>query len=147
MWLLSKKPTRERLREYKTLKISGMKIVIRKINPLVDFAVDKMPQIFTSFISRRKTTPEQQINEATLRKSQEDMKNVISAGIVEPELGKKINIDDIMANTAMALELYTEVIVHSLNMFKGIKGVFFSIKTRRLFYTAYVKNLAKLQTN
>lgn len=149
MWLLSKKPTQERLRQHKTLKISGMKFVIRKINPLVDFPVDKMPQIFSSFITRRKTTPEEQINEATLRKSQDDMKNIIAAGLVKPEVtfepvkpkDNKIAIDDIMSDSVLALKLYTEIIVHSLNMFKGLKGVFFSVRTKRAFYLSYRKNL------
>jgi len=140
-----KKTTRENLRQYKTLRISGMKFVIRKINPLVDFSVDKMPQIFSSFISRR--TAEQQINEATLRKNQDDMKNIIGAGLVEPDIeAGKISLDDIMADSALALELYTEIIVHSLNTFKGLKGVFFSAKTKRLFYSGYAKNLENLLT-
>lgn len=143
--MFSRKPNRERLRQYKKLKISGMKFVIRKLNPLVDFPSDKMPQIFTTFISKRKADPEQQVNEAVLRKNQEDMKAVIIAGVVKPEIPKKVTIEDILADSMLALKLYTEIIIHSLNMFRGIKGLFFSIRLRRSFYIAYQKNMENLQ--
>jgi len=143
--LFSRKPTRARLRRYKTVRISGFKFVIRKLNPLIDFPDDKMPQIFTSFISRRKVDPEKQINEAALRKTYQDMKNVIEAGLVYPELSENLTIDDIMADYVLALKLYTEIVVHSLNMFRGLKGLFFSLKTKRLFYTTYASNMESFQ--
>lgn len=142
--LFSKKPTKERLRQYKTVKISGMKFVIQKLNPLVDFTADKMPQIYTAYISRRKPNPEQQVSEATLRKSNEDIKNIISAGLVPDKIDQDINIEDIMSDSYLALKLYTEILAHSLNMYKGLRGLFFSAKIKRLLHLEYQKNLEKL---
>lgn len=142
--MFSTKPTTEKLRQYKKIKLSGMKFIIKKLNPLVDFPSGRMPQIFTYFVSRRKAE-EPVINEAVLRKNLEDMKAVIVAGVVRPEIGEKIQIEDILANSVLALKLYTEIIIHSLNMFKGVKGLFFSVKTRRAFYTEYRKNMESLQ--
>ena len=140
------KPSKKKLRQYKTIRLAGMKFIIKKINPIVDFPQGKMPQIFTSFISRRKVEGEQPVSEAILRKNQEDMKNVIQAGLIEPKLSDEgIHIDDILADSVLALKLYTEIITHSLNRFRGLKGVFFSRKIRRTFYSEWQKNMEKLQ--
>jgi len=139
--MFNRKITRKRLQQHKTIRIAGMKFVIKKINPLLDFSTDKMPQIFTSFISKRKIEPEQQINEVVLRRSQEDMKNIIIAGLIKPSLNGEIKVEDIMTDPTLALRLYTEILVHSLNMFKGLKGLFFSAKIRHLLYIGYQKNL------
>lgn len=146
MWPFSKKVTKERLRQYKTIKISGMKFVIRKLNPLFDFSLDKMPQIFSSHMSNRKVDETKPVNEATLKRNQEDMKNVIVAGLIDPDLTDKVSIEDIMGDSGLALKLYTEIIIHSLNMFKGVKGLFFSIKLRRAFSIEYQKSMEKAQT-
>jgi hypothetical protein len=119
-----------------------MRFVIRKLNPLVDFPANKMPQIFTSFVSNRKVSPDQKLPEAAIRKNIEDLKNIIIAGLVEPKLDDKLSIDDIISNSLRALKLYTEILVHSLNAFKGLKGLFFSTKIRQLLYIEYQKNLA-----
>ena len=142
-----RKPSKEKLRQYKTVKFAGMRFVIRKLNPIVDFSQGKMPQIFTSFISKRKPEGNQPISESILRKNQEDMKAVIQAGLIEPKFSDEgINIDDILADSVLALKLYTEIIVHSLNVFRGLKGLFFSRKTKRLFYSEWQKNMDKLRT-
>lgn len=144
--MFAKNPNRERLRQYKRIKISGMRFTIRKLNPIIDFPFGKMPQIFTTFISKRKVDPEQQVGEAVLRKSQEDMKLVIQAGLVKPEIPEKVAIEDILADSVLALKLYTEIIIHSLNAFRGLKGVFFSVNLRRLWRTELRKNMDKLLT-
>lgn len=146
-----KKPTKEKIRQYKTIRYSGMKFVIRKLNPFFDFSINQMPQIFSSFISRRKVDPESIANESTMRKAQEDMRVLICAGLVFPKVNlttnknKDLSIEDIMSDTNLALRLYTEILIHSLNMFKGLKGLFFSVKTRRLFYIEYRKSMEKHQ--
>ena len=148
-----KKPKKGDFRELKKIKIDGVRLTIRKLNPLLDFERDRMPQIFTSFISRRPIKEEPIINEAQVRKQQEDMQAVVKAGLVEPELvpvdknerkGKEegVTIDDIFANINFATKLYIEILTHSLNQFKGLKGLFFYHKTKRLFYTSIAKHMA-----
>lgn len=146
MWFFSKKPSKERLRQYKTVKISGMRFVIKKINPLIDFSSDKMPQLFTAFTSRRKPDPNRKLTEVELRKHQEDMKNIISAGLVPEKIDKDIDIEDIMSDEYISLKLYTEILIHSLNRFRGLKGLFFSKKLRHIMFIEYQKNLVKLLT-
>ena len=144
--MFNKKITKKRLQQHKTVKIDGMKFVIKKINPLLDFPADRMPQIFTSFVSKRKVNPEQQLNEHSLRRSQEDVKLTIAAALIEPKLGDEITVEDIMTDATLTLKLYTEILVHSMNMFKGWKGLFFSAKIRRSLYSGYQENIEKLPT-
>lgn len=146
MWFFGKKPGKKDLQSLKKVKISGFKFTIKKLNPFLDFNRDEMPQIFTTFISKRKVDVPVQPNEAQIRKYQEDMRMIIEAGVVYPKLvpvgkdedkGKEkgITINDIFASIEFASKLYLEIIIHSLNQFKGLKGLFFSQKIRRLFYT------------
>lgn len=141
--LFSQKPTKARLRQYKHINACGMRFVIQKINPLADFPVDKIPQIFTSFVTKRKAESEVVLNEATIRRGFEDMKNIINAGLIKPELGKDIFIDDIMSDSVLAMKLYVEIVAHSLTTFRGMKGLFFSARIRRLLFMELQKNLEK----
>ena len=75
MWF-DHKAEKWRLAGYKRIKVNGQIFTIRKINPLLDFKSDSMPQIFTSFISRRKVEPH-----TDPAKAQADMMNVIEAGL------------------------------------------------------------------
>lgn len=136
MSLLSK------IRQHRTVKISGIKYKIRKINPILDFPQGKMPQIFSSFESRRKVDENQKVNDAVIRRSYEDMKGMIIAGLIKPKLGEEIKIDDIMCDAEIAFKLYAEILIHSLNRFSNSwRGVFFSRKLRRLLFTQWHKNL------
>ena len=132
---------KEKLRLYKKVKINGVKFVIKKINPLLDFPADKMPQIFTSFKSNR---PSGELQPAEMRKTLEDVKNMILAGVVSPKIGEEVDISDIMADNSTSVQLYIAILTHSLNIFRGVKGVFFSIKTRWLMYTQWRKHMAKI---
>lgn len=147
MWPFSKKPKKGDFREIKSITIDGIRMKIRKLNPLLDFERDKMPSIFTSFVSRRPVTEEPIVNEAQVRKQHDDMKAVVSAGLVYPELapvgkatGDQITINDIFANINFGSRLYVDILAHSLNHFKGIKGLFFYQKIRRQFYISIAKH-------
>lgn len=144
MGLFNREPSKAKLRQYKRIKVGGMKYTIQKINPVLDFPVNKMPQIFTDFQSKRKTD-KVVMNEAVLRRNYEDMKSIILAGVVKPDLAD--TIDDIMSDFTIALSLYIEVLTHSLNCFRGLKGLFFSTKIRRSMYISYQKNLTNSHQN
>ena len=138
---------KQKLQGFKTVRICGTKFVIKKINPLLDFTSENMPQIFSSFISRRgPATPD-------LKNIQKQMMDMVSAGLVEPKLvpvgtGDKkgneegITVDDLFRDETLAIKLYQEILIHSLNKFRGLKGVFFLIKLRRAFYIELRKNTA-----
>ena len=136
--------------------MGGLNFTIRKVNPLIHFSYDKIPQIFSQYSTKRR--PDIDLtNPAVIAKTFEDMKSVVAAGLVKPELvpvgkgelkGKEggITIDDIFIDEETGVKLYLEIIAHSLNKFKGLKAVFFSIKIRRLLFTEWRKRLASYPT-
>ena len=134
--IFSKNPTKETLQGRKAVTVCGSKFVIRRINPLLDFPMERMPQVFTSFVSKRKqaeTLPQDQ------KKILEEMRLVVEAGLVDPELvprGKEgITVEDIFRDTDCGVRLYWEILWHSMYRLKGLKGVFFSIGKRLLLST------------
>lgn len=138
------------LQGLKKLKIFGGKYVIRRINPLLDFTYDKMPQIFTHYISKRPVDTALP-HPAQLQRNFEDMKLIVQAGVVEPKLvpvgkgeakGKEdgITVEDLFVDMELGTRLYLEIFAHSLNRFRGLKGLFFSIKIRHLLFMLYRSN-------
>ena len=129
-----KTPTLEKLRGHKKLKINGMTFVIKRINPLVDFPANKMPQIFTEMnMTRRPLNPNP--SQLEVKRQIQDMMTTIEAGVVEPELGPvgskgKLTAEDLFRDPGMGLKLFHEILDHSLNNFRGLKRVFFSIGIR-----------------
>lgn len=149
-------PTEGQLRGYKKVKISGWEFTIRKLNPIVDFEPTKMPQIFTAFQSMRKV--EGGPIEERQKKIEEDLKEIVFKGVVFPELvraasgekrGKEggITADDLFRDPEVGYKLYTEIIAHSLNQFKGLKGVFFSLKIKQLLLTQWREDMADIRRN
>ena len=136
MGLFSKKTTVEELRGYKKITINGMRFVIKRINPLLDFHSDQMPQIFTDFVSARPSalpsiTPE------SIKKYQEDMYAVIRAGVIEPVLSKEgITPEDLFRDMEVGVKLYQSILEHSMNRFKGLRKLFFSIRSK---YNSYIE--------
>ena len=140
---------KDKLQGHKVIKVCGQKFTIRKINPIMDFPADKMPQIFTSFKSERKT--EKSAFSATA--IMEQMMRVIEAGVVYPPLvpigkgdkhGKEdgITAEDLFRDEESGVKLFQEIMLHSLNRFRGVKGVFFSLKNRLTFAINLAKNMA-----
>lgn len=146
---------KSKLQGHRIVRVFGSRYVIRKINPLLDFPYDKVPQIFSSFYSKRPkvdTSP----HPANIQKTLDDMKSIVAVGIVKPELipmgkgekrGKEdgITVDDLFVDIELGSKLYLEIIAHSLNRFRGLKGLFFSIKIRQLLFTEWQKNMGNDQ--
>ena len=144
---------KEKLQGHKTVKVFGARYVIRKINPLLDFSYDTMPQIFSSHISKRPvvdTTP----HIAQLQKALKEMKLIVQTALVDPVLipvgkGEKyrkedgITVDDMFVDAELGSRLYLEIIAHSLNRFKGIKGFFFTMRIRHSLLTEWRKSMDK----
>lgn len=139
--------TKAELQGHKKVKVCHSQFTIRRINPLLDFDLEHMPQIFTSFQSNRKTDKSPYDPKVLL----EQMMRVVEAGVVDPPLacvgkgaarGKEegITVEDIFRDEECGYKLYSEIMLHSLNRFSGLKKVFFSVKTRLAYYI----NLAKL---
>lgn len=142
MWPLTPRSKREQLQGIKTIRVNGHKFKIRKVNPFQDFPADRMPQIFSYAIKRRKLDVENlPLNDAQIRRGIEDMKAVVTAGVIEPRLCPEIlTVDDLFRWGDTGSKLYLEILAHSLNQFRGLTGVFFSIKIRRSLYTAWQKS-------
>jgi hypothetical protein len=144
MWPFSKDATLAAVKGYKKISVNGMRFTIRRLNPLKDFPADKMPQIFTDFQSRR---PEVQVDSpAALKKAQEDMYAILKAGIVEPEIVAEeakdgIKASDLFRDTTMGPKLFIEIVSHSLTVFRGLKGVFFSARTRLWLWMRWLKGM------
>lgn len=142
MFGIFRRDMKQELRGHKTVKVNGHKFVIKKLNPIIDFQLNEMPQIFTSFVSRRKA--EQEPDPALM---QRDMYKIVEAGLVEPELvpvgkgdkhGKEagITVEDIFRDPEIGARLYSEIIFHSMCHFKGLKKVFFYLGNRVRYYIA-----------
>ncbi len=150
MWPFSSKSIgKDALAGVKTIKINGWVFKLKRINPLLDFHPDKMPQIFTDFQSRRqRKEPEVQDQAAQARKAQADMYAIIEAGLVEPQLvkvgqgdlrGKEdgITVEDLFRDADTGAKLYFEILAHSLNRFRGLKGAFFTLRLRQQLLTSW----------
>lgn len=146
---LFKKESREDFLGLKTVRVNGHKFIIRKINPFLDFHSEKIPQIFTYHFQRKKPAEtEQKITPEYIRKSLDDMRTIVEVGVVSPKICKEIlTVEDIFRWGDTGAKLYLEILAHSLNQFRGIKGVFFLIKIKRLLYTSWRKDTEKLQSN
>jgi len=132
---------KKRLQGRKRIKIDGMYFVIKKINPFLDFSSENIPQIFTDYLSKRPIDPNKQPSMEEIRRIQDDMKRVIEIGVIDPRLqpvGKDedrgrepgLTVEDIFRDPFLGYKLYTEILFHSLNIYSGLKGLFFSIKIK-----------------
>jgi hypothetical protein len=143
MWPFKKSPVdlKRDLQGHKQVTVNGMRFTIRRINPLLDFTADKVPQIFTEYMSRRPVDLNRVPGVDEIRRIQNDMKSVIQAGVVEPSLvaigdgekrGKEpgVTVEDVFRDPMMGHRLYLEILTHSLNCFRGMKGVFFSMRLK-----------------
>src|ERR1041385_2347733 len=150
MWPFSKEPTKQELAGLKEVKVNGGEDTIRKLNPLMDFDSSAMPQIFTTYQTRRKKTEEPTPMDAA--KVMRDMMNVVAVGVVKPELapvgkgelrGKEdgITVEDLFRDGSTGPALYWEIVVHSLNRFKGVRGAIFLAQTKRMLFTAWRQSL------
>lgn len=137
---------KEKLQGSKTIKVCTSRFTIRRINPLLDFGLEHMPQVFTSFQSARKTDKSPYDPKAIV----EQMMRVVEAGVVEPPLvpvgkGDKrghedgLTVEDLFRDEECGFKLYSEIMLHSLNKFSGLKKVFFSLKMRLLWFIAWLK--------
>lgn len=144
--------TKEELQGHKRITICGSKFTIRKINPIIDFDLEHIPQIFSSFQSARKTE-KTAYSESSLM---QQMHRVVEAGLVDPPLvpvgkgdkrGKEsgITVEDIFRDEEVGCKLFSEIMIHSLNRFRGMKKVFFSAKIRLEFFINWLKLTANFR--
>lgn len=145
MGFFSREPGKSDLQGIKDITVLGSRFKIKKVNPLLDFTNETMPQIFTDFVTRRKRDAGIGDKIAESRRVLKDIAAMLQAGIVQPKLvpvaagpekGNEtgVTVDDLMRDTDMATALYWEIVVHSLNRFKGIRGLFFSIRLRHALW-------------
>jgi hypothetical protein len=152
MWPFRTEPTKAELEGHQRVSVLGSAFVIRKVNPLLDFSPDKMPQIFAANMSRRKPVEEGPSLAASQRALRE-MQQVVEVGLVEPSLipvgkgelrGKEggITVEDVFRDLQVGVALYWAIIAHSLNQYKGVRGQIFLELTRRRLYTSWLRSMA-----
>ncbi len=139
-FLFSRKPAKAELQALKRLRLGGGVYMIRRLNPMLDFPGDRMPTVFSSYQSIRKTAPG--ASTMSPAKVLEEMMMVVAAGVVEPVLipagkgeakGREdgITVEDLFRDPAHGAALYYEIMAHTLNKFSGLKKIFFSLQIRR----------------
>lgn len=148
-WLF--RDRRAALRGWKTIHLRGGRYVIRRLNPLLDFSVDRMPMIFAAYAPQRMAQAKA-AEALNLKRVIEDMMEVVKAGVVEPALvpagaggerGREagITVEDLFRDPELGAALYEEIVIHTWNRYRGLRGVFFSAATRRALRTARRKSL------
>jgi hypothetical protein len=143
MWPFARTATPEEIRGHKRVTVNGMRFVIRKLNPLIDFTEDKMPQIFTSYVSRRPGADVPVEGPEAARKARESMYAVIRAGTVVPKIVQEeakddgVRASDLFRDPTLGPKLYIEIVSHSLNVFKGVKGLFFFHRIKLSLWTQW----------
>lgn len=149
MWPFRRKATKADLQGWTKVKIEGWTFTIRKLNPIIDFPADRMPQIFAEGNPSRRPVPTRPVP-GTEQHAIEDMKLVLHKGVVSPAVSLKddpsasITADDLLRQGDLGIRLYIEIIAHSLRAFKGLKGLFFWARTRRALYTVLDKSMASV---
>lgn len=139
----------------KEVKIGKFKFLIKKINPILDFHPDKIPQIFTYYQSKRPIT-DKVPSELEIRRVYESMYAVIEAGLYEPKLSKMENGDnkwhekgltlrDLFLEESLGYGLYIAIMAHTMNRFKGMLSGFFLRKIRHLLSIRWPLSSANLQ--
>ena len=148
MWPFKpKQPTVEDLRGYKMITVNGMRFTIKKLNPVLDFPTDKIPQIFTDY-QTVKDAPRPPSTLEAVKKSQTEMYDTIQAGVVDPKIvpvGKEggFTPEDLFRDPTMGLKLYYAIIENSLNQFTGINKLFFSIGIKLSLLTHYASGTVR----
>lgn len=142
MWPFSKEITKARLEGHKCIRVNGMRFIIKRLNPLLDFPIDKMPQIFADYLNRR---PARDPKPTDLKKNIEDMLSIVEAAVVDPVLAGDgavgITAQDLFRDASLGAKLYIEVLAHSLNAFRGLKGIFFYHRIKWSLWTHWLKDM------
>ena len=153
MWpfssLTPEEKLKERLLDLKKIKVGGMKFTIKKINPLLDFPSDKIPQIFTDYYARRQNPKD--FSQEDLERLDENIKPILKAGIYKPDIipidkenrwkEKGLTIEDLFIDRELAYTLFGAILNHSLVQFKGFEKVFFSIRQKLMQLTAWLRGI------
>lgn len=141
MFGFARKPTKADLQGHKTVIIGGMKFTIRRLSPLIDFATDRMPMVF----SDTTRLPKQDLsNPAIAKRILDDMHAVVQAGVVDPPLatsGKPdLNVADIFRDPEIGNKLYIAIMEHSLIRLNGLRLPFFFLVRLLLRFIIWLKS-------
>lgn len=112
------------LNKKKTVKISGVKFIIKKINPLDHLEGSKvMLQSYDVYkIGMNKGNQEYKQSE---KKIKEHLANVIVSGVLEPKIvhkGEGILVEDLFSDWNLVNELYEQIITFTYGKKKLLKS-------------------------
>lgn len=134
MWPFGRNPTKAELQAHRVVKVGGYTFTIRRVSPLLDFEPERMPQIFSAAVTRRKVREDKPQDVSETRRIIEDMVAIIEAGVVAPRLVKVgsgakrgaedgITAEDIVRWEDIGAQLYQEIIAWSLGKYRGWRGL------------------------
>lgn len=138
---------KRRLLGLKRVKINGMRFIIRRVNPIMDFPSAQVPQLFTESPSVKNAEKSESLTPLQIENIRKTVIAYIEAGVVDPRLvpigkgenrGKEpgITAEDLFRDPSMGMKLYQEILENSMNVFGGFKGLFFSIKRKLWLFTS-----------
>ena len=152
MWPFSRGTAKERAGVEKVVRVNGSRYRIRRINPLLDFNSNDLPQVFSSIVPGRR--PAVAATFQSMAQTHKDMALVLQAGVVEPALVKVgvgaksgneggLTAYDLLRDFDTALKLYIEIVDFSLHRLRGLKGLFFSTVRKLSWYALWRRSLGK----
>lgn len=141
MWPFASTPTKASLQGHKTVTIRGSRFIIRRIVPLLDFPMDKIPAIFTDFSKHNYQLDLS--NPVILKRLQDDMMLTVRAAVVSPNKEDGVTTEDIFRDPELGYLLYLKIIEHSLLRFRGMKGSFFLVVKTLLRPIIWLKSINK----
>ena len=121
----------------------GQRFTIRRLSPLVDFGVDRMPQVFTD------TTRGQKLDlaiPAVQKRVREGMHEVLLAGVVDPPLkpnGAKdaLTPEDVFRDVDVGTRLYMLILEHSLFKLRPYQVPFFLAVKMLMRFTYWLRSM------
>jgi len=151
MWPFSRKPNSERLKDHKTVKISGMRFIIKPINPLFDFPDDNIPSIFTDKreIPGTVVPPPEESADDRIKKLMDGMGVIVAAGLIEPKVRNAdggeggVTIEELFSQPLIGIRLFLEIMKHSTKALRYDQKVFFWIAGKLLLSTFWLRGTGK----
>lgn len=150
-WLNSYR--KRKLLGLKRIKVNGMRFIIRRVNPIMDFPAARVPQLFTDSPSIKMAEQSKSLTPLQIDNIRQTVLAYIQAGVVEPRLvpvgkgenrGKEpgITAEDLFRDPSMGVKLYYKILANSLNVFSDTEGLFFSIRRRLLLFISLRVSMA-----
>jgi hypothetical protein len=108
------------LNETKTIRVQGVRFVIKKVDPLAHLTGSKVMQAnFEEYKNKKEITAVQPIDPDRLKATREHFRDMFLAAVVHPKICRKkedasgdvIPVDNLLTDWALANEIYAEIVL------------------------------------